>query len=68
MAQTCGVVHRTIDNWIASIPEFANAMHCARAETDARVARCLYKRATGYRHTVERMRSLATRAPGMRPG
>ena len=49
-----GVTTRTIDNWIATHPEFATAVREARAVADARVARCLYERAVGYEHTVER--------------
>ena len=45
---------RTIDSWIANIPEFAKAVREGRAVADARVARSLYERAVGYRHTVER--------------
>ena len=45
---------RTIDNWIASHPAFAEAVREGRVVADARVARCLYKRAIGYSCTVER--------------
>lgn len=48
------VAPRTIDNWIASHPAFAEAVHEGRAVADARVARCLYERAVGYSCTVER--------------
>jgi hypothetical protein len=48
------VTTRTIDNWIAVHPEFAAAVREARAVADAKVARCLYERAVGYQHTVER--------------
>jgi len=48
------VTTRTIDNWIAVHPEFAAAVREARAVADAKVARCLYERAVGYEHTVER--------------
>jgi len=49
-----GVTSRTVDNWIAVHPEFATAVREARAIADARVARCLYQRAVGHEHTVER--------------
>lgn len=49
-----GVTSRTIDNWIAVHPEFATAVREAKALADARVARCLYQRAVGYEHKVER--------------
>ena len=48
------VTTRTIDNWIAVHPEFAETVRDARAVADAKVARCLYERAVGYEHTVER--------------
>jgi hypothetical protein len=48
------VTSRTIDNWIAAHPEFARAVREARALADARVARCLYQRAVGHEHKIER--------------
>ncbi len=54
LAGLLGVAPRSIDNWIARIPEFAAAVREARAVADAKVARCLYERAVGYQHTVER--------------
>ena len=45
---------RTIDSWIASIPELGKAVRDGRAVADGRVARSLYERAVGYRLTVER--------------
>lgn len=45
---------RTIDNWIARIPEFAAAVRDGRAAADARVARSLHQRAVGYTITVRR--------------
>ena len=48
------VTSRTIDNWIAVHPEFATAVREARAVADARVAHCLYQRAVGHEHKVER--------------
>jgi hypothetical protein len=48
------VAPRTIDNWIARIPEFAAAVHDGRAVADARVARSLHQRAVGYTVTVRR--------------
>ena len=41
------VAPRTIDNWIASHPAFAEAVREGRVVADARVARCLYERAVG---------------------
>jgi len=48
------VSSRTIDSWIASIPEFGKAVRDGRAFADGRVARSLYERAIGFRLTVER--------------
>jgi hypothetical protein len=42
------VAPRTIDNWIARIPEFAAAVLEGRAVADSRVAAALYQRAVGY--------------------
>jgi hypothetical protein len=49
-----GVTRGTINNWIASIPEFAAALREGRALADAQVARCLFGRAVGYNHKVDR--------------
>ena len=48
------VTRRTVDNWIARHPDFAEAVRSGRVAADARVARCLYDRAVGWQHTVER--------------
>jgi hypothetical protein len=48
------VTRRTVDNWIARHPDFAEAVRTGRVAADARVARCLYDRAVGWQHTVER--------------
>ena len=48
------VAPRTIDNWIARIPEFAAAVLEGRAVADSRVARALHQRAVGYTCTVRR--------------
>ena len=48
-----GVTRGTINNWIASIPEFAAALREGRALADARAARCLFARAVGYSHKVD---------------
>lgn len=49
-----GVTSRTIDNWIAGHPEFAAAVREGKALADARVARCLFQRAVGHEHKIER--------------
>jgi hypothetical protein len=54
LAEFFNVTTRTIDNWIATHPEFATAVREAKVMADARVARCLYERAVGYEQTVER--------------
>ena len=48
------VTRRTVDNWIARHPAFTEAVRSGRVAADARVARCLYDRAIGWQHTVER--------------
>lgn len=49
-------VHRdTIYNWKASKPEFFDALKDNKAEADDKVQMSLFKRATGYTRTVERL-------------
>jgi hypothetical protein len=48
------VTRGTINNWIATIPEFATALREGRDLADARVARKLFTRAMGYDRKVER--------------
>src|SRR5262245_32825166 len=54
LARFFDVAPRTVDNWIASHVAFADAVREGRVVADARVARCLYERAVGWRATVER--------------
>jgi hypothetical protein len=49
------VVRRTIDNWIATHPEFAKAVHDGRAVADGVIARSLFARAKGFKHEVTRI-------------
>ncbi|MBV8186104.1 MAG: helix-turn-helix domain-containing protein [Alphaproteobacteria bacterium] len=49
-----GVSRRTVDNWIAAEPPFAEAVRGARALADARVARSLYERAIGFSYRSTR--------------
>ena len=49
-----GVTSRTIDNWIATHPDFADEVHRGRAVADARVVRALFDRACGFSHQVSR--------------
>src|SRR5260221_9393086 len=55
LAGLLGVAPRSIDNWIARIPEFAAAVCEGRAAAAAEVDRMLYERAVGYKQTVERV-------------
>ena len=54
LAEVFDVSPRTIDSWIASIPEFGKAVREGRAVANAQVARSLYERAIGFQHTVKR--------------
>jgi hypothetical protein len=49
-----GVTSRTIDNWIATHPDFADAVRRGRAVADAVVVRALFERAKGFSHQVSR--------------
>ena len=49
-----GVTSRTIDNWIATHPDFADAVYRGRAVADAVVVRALFERAKGFSHQVSR--------------
>ncbi len=54
LAGLLGVAARSIDNWIARIPEFAAAVREGRAVADAEIDRLLYRRAVGFDETVQR--------------
>jgi hypothetical protein len=49
-----GVTRRTVDNWIATHPDFADAVYRGRAAADAVVVRALFERAKGFSHQVTR--------------
>ena len=49
-----GVTSRTIDNWIATHPDFADAVKRGRAVADAVVVRALFERAKGFSQEVTR--------------
>jgi hypothetical protein len=49
-----GVTSRTVDNWIAAHPDFADAVRRGRAVADAVVGRALFDRAKGFGHQVAR--------------
>lgn len=50
LARFFEVAVRTIDNWLADIPEFLRAIKEGREVADAKVAESLYHRAIGYSH------------------
>jgi hypothetical protein len=47
LAERFGVCRRTIDNWIATIPEFSDAVRYGREVADEAVISALFARATG---------------------
>jgi hypothetical protein len=47
LAERFGVCRRTIDNWIATMPEFSVAVHQGREVADGSVVSALFARATG---------------------
>jgi len=49
-----GVTRRTIQNWIATHPDFAEAVRRGRAVADARVVRALFDRAWDFSHHLFR--------------
>ena len=49
------VAVRTVDNWIATIPEFAAAVKQGRDVADAAVVQSLHSRATGYSYETEKI-------------
>ncbi len=48
LATAFGVHPDTIELWLRNHPEFAKAVRAGRVEADAKVAKALYERATGY--------------------
>jgi hypothetical protein len=48
------VAPRTVDNWIATHPDFADAVYRGRAVADAVVVRALFERCKGFSHEVTR--------------
>ena len=49
-----GVTRRTIQNWIAAHPAFADAVYKGRAVADGVIVRALFERAKGFSHQVTR--------------
>ena len=54
LADYFGVTRRTIQNWIATHPDFADAVRKGRIAADAKVVRALFERATGFNGKVTR--------------
>jgi hypothetical protein len=54
LADFFGVTRGTINNWIATHPDFADAVKRGRAVADAKVVRALFERACGFSHQVSR--------------
>jgi hypothetical protein len=48
------VTRRTVDNWIATHPDFAEAVYRGRAVADGVIVRALFERAKGFSHEVTR--------------
>jgi hypothetical protein len=55
LAGRFGVVRSTIDLWIASHPEFAEAVQQGRDVADASAVESLFTRVTGYNHQAEKV-------------
>jgi hypothetical protein len=55
LAGRFGVVRSTIDLWIASHPEFAEAVQQGRDVADASAVESLFTRVTGYNHKAEKV-------------
>lgn len=58
MAQFFQVAERTFKNWLAAKPELRAAVREGGAAADARVAESLFKRALGYSHPEDDIRSV----------
>ena len=54
LARFFEVAPRTIDNWIAAHPDFADAVVRGRAVADGVIVRALFERAKGFSHQVTR--------------
>lgn len=50
LGRAFGVTEKVIEHWIAKHESFAEAVRTGRDVADAKVARSLYERATGYKH------------------
>jgi hypothetical protein len=54
LAERFGVCRRTIDNWIATIPEFGEAVLAGREKADQAVVAALFQRATGFQQQTRK--------------
>jgi hypothetical protein len=59
LAEYFAVNPSTIDDWIASRPEFSGAIKEGRSDANARVERALFERACGYEHDDIDIRTIA---------
>ncbi len=55
LAERFGVARSTIDHWIATIPEFGEAVRTGRECADISVVKSLFNRALGFRRTAEKV-------------
>jgi hypothetical protein len=55
LAERFEVCRRTIDNWIATIPEFSDAVRQGREVADSAVVSALFTRATGMEQKVTKV-------------
>src|SRR5437899_5067620 len=55
LAERFGVARSTIDHWIATIPEFGDAVRMGRECADISVVKSLFNRALGFRRTAEKV-------------
>jgi hypothetical protein len=45
----------TVEGWIATLPEFRDAVECGRTAADAKIEDALFRVLAGYEETVERV-------------
>lgn len=55
LATLLAVSPRTVDRWIASIPDFSDAVQAGRAAADDAVVSALFARATGAKQTLAKV-------------
>lgn len=59
LAEFFAVDVTTVDNWLATRPEFFGAVKEGRGHADSAVERALFERATGYRHADVDIRTVS---------